>query len=294
MGSQGVEIIGCRIVGAAIARSDNHPGIRVEYNQTTNDVRTLIQDCVISGFVQSPADGNALNHPAIQVYHKQNVTIEYCTLSNCSGAGIFVKDADGEKMGGHVFRFNRIFGTGYAGIYLRDVGHESPTSAVPTTTLVHQNLIYSISSTAQSAILLSNNPGINAPRYISIYNNTIYGAPQYGIGSGNGPGATYDFQNITIRDNLVSGAISAYLCTSLAAKEARGMVTRNDVAHNLSNQFVYLGSCQIITGSPFVTPGSDFTLNTTAGAGAVARVASTTAGPVGCYITGSETIGCRL
>lgn len=303
-GASGCEVIGCLLVGTPSTVTDNNvAGIRFEQAGWTD--RNLVQDCIIYGFTMS--GGYAyLNHPGIQFYHSANTTIEHCTIYNNAGAGIMFKDDDYvNRSGGMIWRFNKIHGNLTGNLYMRDLG----TNGSLAPSLIYQNLIYG--GVDQSSAIFTAQ-GREAPKNIHIYNNTFYSEAGACIGSGNGPSATTDFQNTIIRDNIFSNALEGWLITNISEKEARGMTVNYNCGYALTRWartgggVVYStvaaarsatgfdDNSQLLTASPFVAAGTDFKLNTTAGGGAVARVASTTGGPVGCYISGTEVIGCRL
>ncbi len=123
LGSTGVTIKNCRIIGYNVSWSDNHNGIRAE---GTDD--TTIQNNLIYGFEGNYGD----NETGIMTYASLGLLIEHNTIYD-SGSGIFLKGKDDttEKMNNGTVRYNEVYSC-YKGLHFIYSKEE---------TYVYQNII---------------------------------------------------------------------------------------------------------------------------------------------------------
>jgi hypothetical protein len=284
----------CRIDGIAVDRSgDNHPGIRGEELVTGE-----IYSNVVTGFTF----GGSVNQCGIQFFECLGVTCYNNDVDNCV-TGIYVKDDNSSfGFGGIDLKYNIVRNCA-GGILVND---PSVGSGAAVQNYIEQNLIYDCSAYA----VRMNFGGFAAtPKLWTVRQNTMVDTVQ---------GMSFNFQqsgalaSSDFRNNLMSGTghifyfdagtveVSGYVANGMTAtyNSGRGMSNyARTSGGNLATSAnmvsaVGMGANGTISGQSaaqvFLSPGTDdYHLNV----GSFALTAGNSGGPIGCYITGSETIG---
>lgn len=282
-GSSNVTIARSVIVGAAIARDDNHNGIRLEavdhvavVNNRISNIRHAVQP--------------SRNHAAIMTYDASFVTIEHNELRD-GDDGIYLKGdhaGDGRPNGAFTVRFNRLQDLAGHGITILGV-----TRVGDQPTEIAQNLI------ARAHIgMLFNSVGGDHPASVRVHHNTLVGGTAGFFP--NAPATMFDFH---VTQNLVHGApvflFESFTQPDLQTVIANGYLSDDNHAHlhpewawgrSLVDWQTFSGlDAASSTGDPlFVAPAAD---DYRLGPSSPAAQASATGGPVGCYLAGSEHIG---
>lgn len=294
----GSQIKGARIDGITVARGDNHNCIRLE------DVHEcLVSSCMLSGCRNSPSFSQ--NHAAVMAYNTTASVVEHCDISDCD-VGIFMKGIHDGDIGGNAVRYNRVTNCGYA-IYTGGPNNDSSLDANP----YEFNLIIDCEEA-----FAHNSYDAVSPSEVHIRHNTVVNISAKGIGWAN-PAGSGAYRDEVIENNLFVSVAMIYSCGNSGGISDGQLATINAIRGAINHNAVYTfttwarqndtnynsraawntksgwdANSTTLTGNPFVNPGAgDYRLNNTAGAGAAARVASSTGGPVGCFITGDESPG---
>ena len=284
-GSDHVTIARSVIDGATISRADNHNGIRLE---VATHVRILNNR--IRGVRDSSGAGANRNHAAIMTYDSSFVTIEHNEISDSDG-GMYLKgdhEGDDRPNGAFTVRYNRVSDIGTHGITILGV-----TLVGDAPTEVSHNIV----ERAGICILL-NSVGSDHPAAVRVHHNTLVDCD-----AGVFPNARETLFDIELTQNLFSGTVPFYYEdwteAQLRAVMANGWLTDDNHAatdgdwafeRTLTEWQTWSGmDLASSTGDPaFVDPDAgDYHL----GPASPAATASTTGAPVGCYVTGTETIG---
>lgn len=266
---------------------DNHVGIRLEGATSCE-----LWDNVIYGFVDSVGGvGTGHNHCGVERYDSTGTRIYYChTFGNHTG--IFLKDSDVNPSSDEIVRYNLCKDV-ISGI---EVGNVNVSGAADD--YVEFNLAIGCEG---SGINGQQGSGVN----VHVRNNTLYvqgAGPGTGAGfDGNGFGTGCDFRNNIVvttagvlmneqqfRSAILSSNYNCYYATG------GGFQARFN-----STNFTTFGTWQsgatrdgnsINSNPSFVnTAVENFKLQ----GASPCLTASDVGGPVGCYITGNETIGPR-
>lgn len=244
------------------------------------------------------------NESCITTYGALNFLIEHNTFQDVT-TGIYVKGSFGGVGNQGRIRFNRFSGF-RSGVELTENENGG-------TVEVYQNLFYGWNGTnARAAIIFENSVAPEHRNFIVHHNTIITPAP----GGTSGPVSLesgIDMTGNVFRDNIVASAdagntqvlINAYEIASLAnfAQWDYNLYHNNGATPTFAiNGAVHSGlagwqsasgrDTRSIVASPQFedTSAGDFRLVNN---GQAALTASSTGGPVGCYITGLETIGIR-
>lgn len=244
------------------------------------------------------------NESCITTYGALNFLIEHNTFQNVT-TGIYVKGSFGGVGNQGRIRFNRFSGF-QSGVELTE--NENGGSVE-----VYQNLFYDWNGTnARAAIVFENSVGPEHRNFIVHHNTIITPAP----GGTSGPvyvESGVDMTGNEFRDNIIASLVPGTTQVLVNAYEVASLANFTRWDYNLyynngaTPTFAVNGALQSglanwqsasgrdansrVTLPQFVNPGAaDFRL---ANNGQAALTASSTGGPVGCYITGSETIGIR-
>lgn len=289
----GSAILRCRIDGVQIDYSnDNHSGIwadqAVSCQINSNYIRNI-----------RPPSGSSVNSAGIFFWSCRDVQVRNNLIEDCN-TGMYVKyNHAGTGFGGIDIRLNRFTRTSTA----CRVADQSTTGTNPS--FFVQNLIvtsddgFNFSFGTDTAVV---------PRLWTVSNNTFVDVSQ---------GFYVGFQNTTsmadclILNNLHdAGTRFVYWDdnnTAIAGMTSRGMLWSYNSTRSVTNYMrtatsTYstpaatqsaighgTGGQQFSAGATIFTnrSGGDYTLAVSS----PARTASNTSGPVGCYITGTETIG---
>lgn len=261
---------------------DNHNGIRIEdannvtvSNNTVVNVRTSIV--------------NQRNGACIMTYAVRGSTIEHNDLSDC-GTGIYLKGESTQTQYGYTVRYNLIHETSW-GMYITNF-----TNAAGDMTNVYQNIVRDCT---ERGISISGD--VSSLYNVSIDNNTIDGCVlNMGIRTATGGGLSFT-DNLSTNPGGTSSSYEVFAggdATSHTAWSSNYNLyygqdrwTFNSTAYTtLANWRTAISdeANSSVQDPLYVNAASnDFHLQ----AGSPALTASSTGGPVGAYITGSETIG---
>lgn len=244
------------------------------------------------------------NESCITTYGALNFLIEHNTFQNVT-TGIYVKGSFGGVGNQGRIRFNRFSGF-RSGVELTENENGG-------TVEVYQNLFYDWNGTnARAAIIFENSVAPEHRNFIVHHNTIITPAP----GGASGPVSLESGVNMTdnvFRDNIVASIVAGNAQVMVNAYEIASLANFAQWDYNLyynngaTPTFAIdgtihsdLASWQLASGRDAHAVVSlpqfenaavgDFRLLNN---GQAALTASSTGGPVGCYITGSEIIGIR-
>ena len=289
------KIKNCDLTNITVSSNTNHSCIRTE-----NCDGIEIYNNILVGSYDTSATGNS-NVCSIETYGTSNLEIHHNDVSG-SGGGIHVKGMPDPTIynapttisvhHNHIFD-GSVFGAGIS------IGYGNGID-------VYQNLIHNC-DTGIVVYDYANDIGGHSIYDLAIYNNTIMETQwqciydKKGEGSNTALGGTAN----AIRDNILEGGGNA--SGSVWYLGGDGYNSYNTLDYNyyilinagtMSNSAGTFSAWQTLTGdeanSSETTPtftdaaNDDYTLVQN---GQAALTASSTSGPIGCYITGSETIG---
>ncbi|MEW7987890.1 MAG: right-handed parallel beta-helix repeat-containing protein [Candidatus Thiodiazotropha sp.] len=254
--------------------------------------------------------GSGENAAAVMFYGTTYTAIRYCTFDN-NETGLFIKgEGVHGKNGNLTIEKNLFMNHSYTAIAIG--GHQETTPDSGARSYIQQNIFY------------NNTKGVSGIQYgsyhsyVSINNNTVYLTT--GTVGGNADCFYYFSTNVTsgnvgneIKNNLFSDIGGAWLAEDNRTT-AEVDITSFDIDGNyyFNEDYIFYGNPNVTSLSTWQstynhddtagTQGSNPNFqSTTVGnanflklnAGSPALTASTTNGPVGAYITGSEQIGMR-
>lgn len=308
-GCTGVQIINCDIRGqtAGIWSGDNHCGIRIgEAGFLTQD--TTIKNNKISNFYSFGTSTH--NGAGIMTYGCRGTLVEHNEVWNC-GAGIYFKGEGSYQQGDNTIRFNYVHDTDEGGIRT----DFSNLVAGPVYTDVYQNLVVDAGDMAFNVFAAQN---------VRIVNNTIIRAAGRGVAIDT-PGPSETVAGLVWGNNIIhtlvnagaemvnGGDYSSDLTTffsefsgdrncyydggteprfsgpatgysnfaawqaAASPDEANSITSDPSFTNYAGNDFTLAG------GSPCLGTGYDFLNLAGGGVGGAVNM--------GCYVTGSETIG---
>lgn len=259
---------------------DNHNGIRIE---DSSDL--TISNNTITNVTTSVVNGR--NGAGIMAYSCRNSVIENNDISSC-GCGIYLKGESTVTQYGYTVRKNLVHDCVW-GMYITNF-----TNAAGDTSTISQNIVRNCSS---YGLILSGD--VSSLYNVIVSNNTI-NACGLNLGIRNAVGANQSFIN-NLSTNPGSGSNEVFHAgdaTSLASwsSDYEMYYGQNRWSYN-STAYTTLANWRTAISDDtnssvqdplYVNAGTyDFHLQV----GSPALTASSTGGPVGAYITGSETIG---
>lgn len=292
----GAEIRRCRFDRTDLGSSDDGDNFNCIQYHTSTDCKIL--DC---HFYNGYDDGGSHNEACITTYDGANLTIEHNYFENVT-IGIFIKGNANDGTYGFV-RYNHLKNC-FRPVEL-SATHGSNTNVLE----IAQNLITLQDATADQSGLATLSFDNSAPqnRYFLIHHNTIINGstgsqPIYYESGWNGTGCVF-------RDNIVASFVN----TSQPTVNVQGALTNwttwdyNRYYENGNTIEYYLNPTLYNSIANWRTASSRDT-NSTEGdpgfsdqasgdyhlaGGSPCLTLSSTSGPLGCYITGSEEIGLR-
>ena len=296
--SSNVEIARSLVNGRIFVRGDNHSGIRTE-----GAINPLIRYNRIQNF-RDPTP--ARNTTAFTMYDTRGLVFEHNDLvDNDSGLYLKGQHEDAVLNAEADVRFNRIvrnhaaLGRGITGVVA--LGLTDTTLPGIGRSHVHQNIIVGYNNS-----IATNAVAPNHPRLVGFYNNTVYDC---GVGIGilqstSGDGYRDTFFRRNLSSNTTHGIYSETVSAAgFVAYQGLGFDIDDNWFHqygtfaNTSAGALTLAAWRTQTGFDMASnEGDPQFVNAAAGdfhlqPGSPARTAATGGGPVGAYITGTETIG---
>lgn len=292
-GTTGAELRRCRFDRTDLGGSDDGDNFNCVQYHTSTDCK--IRDCY---FYNGYDDGGSHNEACITTYDGANLTIENNYFENVTIA-LFIKGQANDGTYGSI-KYNRIL-NGFRPVEL-SATHSTNTNVLD----ISQNLItLAAGAVDMGAVTFDNSTSQN--RYFRVHHNTIINGstaaqPIYLETNWNGTGCEF-------RDNIVASLVSTLQPTVNAQAALTNWTTwdynryyenGNTIEYYL-NPTLYSSIADWRTASnrdanssegdpAFVDQASgDYHL----AGGSSCLTASSTGGPVGCYITGSEEIGLR-
>lgn len=258
---------------------DNHPNVRLE-----NAIGCVVSDNALDGDFA----GNGHNHCCIQRYESRDTVIEH-NFTGGLHAGIYLKDQDTSR--NEIVRYNYCTNP-QAGIEVLNVN-----IGVTDTDQVYQNLIV---GSAEGLIYQSRGTNIQA------HHNTLVG-PCAGGGSSQGWQGHHNSTGCYCRESILVGTSgSMFIDQAFRTGPVNG--SNYNRFYRTGTQFTsrYNGATRSNIETWRSATGQD--LNSSVGdpgfmnqatgdyrlaPGSACLTMSESGGPVGCYITGTETIGPR-
>lgn len=262
---------------------------------------------VFDNYVVGDAPNLSHNATFVTLYGARGVEIAYNTVIS-PPCGVYVKGKDALIGNSGSIHHNRIIGMSNTAF---EIAETEANASFPMA--VYQNLVYDFSSTYSPAgINFDNEAASDNLQYCSVYNNTVVAdSGNADPGVSGCEGGVIDGTGCEMRDNIF-----AYLATNsqvmVNAFQAGSTQTTNiDWNYNMyynngaATSYAYNGSASLtfaqfktntgwdansVEGNPNFTDAANDDYTITSG---TARMASSTGGPVGCYITNSEEIGIR-
>ena len=265
------------------------------YLEATIDA--VITDSLLSGHATS--QGNIHNDSNNEIYNSANYLVENNTFDG-HNVGFFCKenDAGSPYVTSGTVRYNR---------FLNGRRHIEIQQGV--TNVVHNNLLYSMSQSGDSAIVMDAGPN-RGNEDLNFHHNTIV---INSTNTGFQIEPTIFIVTSDFKDNIIYGSAGAtgYMIQSVGASVNwswadwtmnynnyynGGTLTFVDddgsTVSGIANWRTTSGEdANTITTDPQFVDAANF--NFKLNAGSPALTASSTGGPVGCYITGDEEIGVR-
>jgi hypothetical protein len=259
---------------------DNHPNVRLEF--ATN---CTVSDNALSGSFA----GNGLNHCCVQRYRATGTIVEHNFTAGLYN-GIFLKDEPNTSWN-EIVRFNYCANPTY-GIYIRNCNEGRADLD-----RVYQNLLVGCSEPIVLQI-----DGYN----VQVDNNTVV-APMTNFGGSQGVIAYFQgtgcrFQNNIFVGTLGSAFIDQQFRSAAVTPSNYNRFWRTGTAFGArynGSTYSAIANWRTATGQDVnSTIGDPLFVNQAGGnyrlqAGSPCLTLSSTSGPVGCYITGNETIGPR-
>jgi len=265
-----------------------------------NSENVSVSDCVFNG---TAGDGN--NNAHVEAYGVSPFTVEHCEFNDVSCA-VFskgVRVSSPETV--HLIKYNKIDGASKCAIV---------TNAMDSPSVIHNNLLLNMSSRG----IEWNNSSSESTKTTYVYNNTVLlsgessssePGNESGIRVTSGEGvrsaASRFYNNIVsgeagnslelVSDNNSSGIEDWSLWDHNfyynPSQSLLGFYKNYSRSTSLSawQSAVAPAESNSVYGDPLFVGGNDYRLQ----AGSPALTASNSGGPVGCYVTGQETIGRR-
>lgn len=261
---------------------DNHNGIRLEAA-----VDPIVRNNTIHDVYTSTVNGH--NGAGIMTYSVRGALIENNTIYN-AGAGIFVKGESTVSQHSFTIRYNLIHDVTGKGIYFANATENN--ASLPST--ITQNIIYGCGG---YGIIISSD--VSSIHYVTVSNNTVNDCVlNLSMRNATGANDLAFTNNISSNpgasgENFNAGDVSSHTAWSA---DYNLYYARERWSYNSSSYTTLANWRTAISDEAnsslqdplFVSVGTyDFHLQ----AGSPALTASSTGGPVGAYITGSETIG---
>lgn len=285
-GSDDITVSRCVVEGAEVDRQDNHNGVRLEAVTRIRLVDNLI-------FGVRSANQTDRNHAAITTYDASDITIEHNEIRDCT-MGMYLKGDhadDGLPNGAFFVRRNYVHD-----VELRAVEVLGVTLVGDAPSDISHNLFV-----ANGTGVGFNNVADDHPAAVRVHHNTIVDSDSAILVF---PPTMLD---VTVSDNLVSASPAFYTGWDGATVDtviANGF----DTNHNFGDpseawisseaDYVYdLSTWQASSGldgsssvgDPMFVGAGDYHLAPES----AARTASSSGGPVGCFVEGDEVIGVR-
>ncbi|MBX3186347.1 MAG: right-handed parallel beta-helix repeat-containing protein [Labilithrix sp.] len=286
-----------------LARADNHNALRIE---AATDA--VVRNNRLTGTKET--NNPSQNFAAIMAYDAIRILIEHNDIDD-TDVGMFIKgdhQYPGLGLGAFTIQKNKITRSRWAGLRFGGIKAAEPAYGA---SVIRQNLI----AGAPVGVLFTAYDSVS-PRNFTLQNNTVAGCAS-GIVLGSptaSNGVTSVYTQSSVKDNLVSGGTVGIEIHVNATQ--RSLV----VANGLSSDYGFFSNVQYVggletwrgdggpayatlaawrTASGFDThsrTGDPAFVDAAAGdyrlaSGSAARTASSTGGPVGCYVSGGDIIG---
>ncbi len=294
-GVTGWEVRRCRFLRTDLGGDDDGDNYNCIHGHNSTDCKVL--DCL---FINGYDNGGSHNEACITTYGCENFTIEHNEFRDVT-TGLYIKGGDGGSDGNYgAVRFNKFTGTKY--------GIECTTTASTGTNaaLISQNLFIESSNTPTQALAFENSSSVEC-RYFQVRNNTFIGAGDEEAG------VIATEAGVALNGcEFVNNIVAVFANSTQVLVNAQQALTNfviwdyNRYYENGNTPQYFVGSTQTgianwrtassrdansTEGDPGFTnqAAGDYTLS----GGSACLTASSTGGPIGCYITGSEEIGLR-
>lgn len=259
---------------------DNHNGIRLEATINCTVRNNLLHTITTSGV-------NQRNGAGIMAYSNQGALIENNEIHGC-GTGIYLKGESAFVQHSYTVRYNNIYSNAW-GMYVTNFSGSQES---------HRSLIYQNIVRDNTARGISVAGDVSVMNYVTVYNNTIDNSllnigPRY-VGSG--------ITNLIFRDNLSTNGSELFAAGD--TNSLTGWTTDYNLYYASSPYWTYDGDgySSIATWRAAISGDANSSVadpqyvdraekDYRVSVGSPALTASSTGGPVGAYITGSEAIG---
>lgn len=303
----------CRnvIKGEPTNRQDNHTGFRFEVASDSEAVGNEVFDFRVADVGVSP--GWDQNYAAIMAYETDRILVANNYFHD-NGTDVFIKGWHdvGPSNSGWVVRFNRFERARQVSIQLAYV---NPVAGNPRTTISNNLLV-----DAELGLFPHNGyDSDRAPSDFDFENNTVVNSKSAFLAVYSATVGHLGLMNANVRRNLVVGGPLGYYFSEISGDSLQLFKTRGfDLNDNHFAGQPVVASVGNPNGGPYATPSS-FAAGTTfgmagtgferdgsqgdplfvnaaagdyhLGVGSPARTAAMNGGAVGCYVTGTETIG---
>lgn len=294
----GGKVINCYIQGGTATWTDNHCGIRSEEVDNAEISNNYIRD------IQTSGTPNGVNVVGIQTYDSRDLLITHNTIADCR-SGIFVKGIQNGVTSNDqhniTMTYNRITGISHTGIAAGMI--DSGTNIVAYN-LIDGAAVFGLRLRVDATVSRDGTPIVSDDW--TVHHNTIDVSDSTNL-VGVIENGTTDLWGTVVRDNLIvvtNGANARPLYNSGTRTANYPTLSYNrywsstgtpawnklSVNYNTIGDWQTSGAIESNSsyGDPsFVSRGTDWKLSGSSDA----LTASSTGGPVGCYLTGSEEIG---